>query len=69
MINFIQYRLRLAASDNLNDNVTEVLIRVKDVNDHPPVFDRPVYETQITEEDDRQLPKKILQVILLSQYI
>jgi len=59
----------LAASDNLNDNVTEVLIRVKDVNDHPPVFDRPVYETQITEEDDRQLPKKILQVILLSQYI
>jgi len=53
----------------VNYNGPEVLIRVKDVNDHPPVFDRPVYETQITEEDDRQLPKKILQVILLSQYI
>jgi len=33
------------------------------VNDNPPVFDRPTYETQITEEDDRNLPKRVLQVI------
>ncbi|XP_015784984.1 neural-cadherin [Tetranychus urticae] len=57
-----EYKLRLAASDNLNENYTQVVIRVKDVNDHPPVFDRPVYETQITEEDNTNLPKKILQV-------
>jgi hypothetical protein len=39
-----------------------VVIHVKDVNDNPPVFDRPTYEAQITEEDDRNLPKRILQV-------
>ena len=27
------------------------------------MFDRPTYETQITEEDDRNLPKRVLQVI------
>ena len=36
------------------------------VNDNPPVFDRPTYETQITEEDDRNLPKRVLQVIVWS---
>ena len=50
------------ASDNLNENYTTVVIHVKDVNDNPPVFDRPTYEAQITEEDDRNLPKRILQV-------
>lgn len=39
-----------------------MVINVKDVNDNPPVFDRPTYETQITEEDDRNLPKRVLQV-------
>ena len=38
------------------------MIHVNDVNDNPPVFDRPTYETQITEEDDRGLPKKVLKV-------
>lgn len=57
-----QYELRLVASDNLNENYTTVVIHVKDVNDNPPVFDRPTYEAQITEEDDRNLPKRILQV-------
>jgi hypothetical protein len=52
----------LVASDNLNENYTTVVIHVKDVNDNPPVFDRPTYEAQITEEDDRNLPKRILQV-------
>ena len=51
------------ASDNLNDNHTYVVVRVRDVNDNPPNFDRPTYETQIIEEDDRLLPKRILQVM------
>ena len=50
------------ASDNLNENYTTVVIHVNDVNDNPPVFDRPTYETQITEEDDRNLPKRVLEV-------
>jgi hypothetical protein len=58
-----QYELRLVASDNLNENYTTIVIHVNDVNDNPPVFDRPTYETQITEEDDRNLPKRVLQVI------
>ena len=28
----------------------------------PPVFDRPSYSTLITEEDDRNLPKRVLKV-------
>ena len=62
-----QYELRLVASDNLNENYTTVVIHVKDVNDNPPVFDRPTYEAQITEEDDRNLPKRILQVSIEKQ--
>jgi hypothetical protein len=53
----------LAASDNLKENYTTVVIHVKDVNDNPPVFERPTYRTQITEEDDRNLPKRVLQVV------
>ena len=51
------------ASDNLNENYTTVVIHVNDVNDNPPVFDRPTYEPQITEEDDRNLPKRVLKVV------
>ncbi|XP_046999043.1 neural-cadherin-like [Schistocerca americana] len=57
-----RYELRLAASDNLKENYTTVVIHVKDVNDNPPAFERPTYRTQITEEDDRNLPKRVLQV-------
>lgn len=53
----------MVASDNLNENFTHVVIHVNDVNDNPPIFDRPTYETQITEEDDRMLPKRVLQVM------
>lgn len=59
----LQYELRLTASDNLKENYTTVVIHVKDVNDNPPVFERPNYRTQITEEDDRTLPKRVLGVI------
>ena len=44
------------------------MIHVNDVNDNPPVFDRPTYETQITEEDDRNLPKRVLQVENTANY-
>ncbi|TGZ48742.1 Uncharacterized protein DBV15_06802 [Temnothorax longispinosus] len=54
-----RYELRLTASDNLKENYTTVVIHVKDVNDNPPVFERPNYRTQITEEDDRTLPKRV----------
>nr|XP_034190810.1 neural-cadherin isoform X1 [Osmia lignaria] len=57
-----RYELRLTASDNLKENYTTVVIHVKDVNDNPPVFERPNYWTQITEEDDRTLPKRVLVV-------
>lgn len=39
-----------------------VNVKVMDMNDNPPVFERPTYRTQIMEEDDRNLPKRILQV-------
>ncbi|XP_043276745.1 neural-cadherin isoform X3 [Venturia canescens] len=58
-----RYELKLTASDNLKENFTIVVIHVKDVNDNPPVFERPTYRAQITEEDDRNLPKRILQVL------
>lgn len=57
-----QYELRLEATRNRKNNYTTVVINVRDVNDNPPVFDRQTYRTQITEEDDRNLPKRILQV-------
>ena len=41
---------------------------MNDVNDNPPVFDRPTYETQITEEDDRNLPERVLQVPMNTNY-
>uniref|UniRef100_A0A182HXX6 Cadherin domain-containing protein n=1 Tax=Anopheles arabiensis TaxID=7173 RepID=A0A182HXX6_ANOAR len=35
---------------------TTVLINVRDVNDNPLAFEKSLYRTQITEEDDRGLP-------------
>ncbi|XP_069195670.1 putative neural-cadherin 2 [Procambarus clarkii] len=40
-----------------------VVVRVVDQNDHAPVFPRALHETQITEEDDRHLPKTILTLL------
>ena len=50
------------ASDNFKENYTTVLINVRDVNDNPPVFEKSSYSTQITEEDNRALPKRVLRV-------
>nr|CAD7572875.1 unnamed protein product [Timema californicum] len=57
-----KYELRLVASVDMKENHTTVVVHVKDVNDNPPLFERPTYRTQITEEDDRNLPKRVLQV-------
>ncbi|KAG8330090.1 beta-catenin binding [Homalodisca vitripennis] len=57
------YELRLAASYNSTISFTTVEVLVRDVNDNPPVFERPAYKTQITEEDDRNLPKRVLKVV------
>jgi hypothetical protein len=38
------------------------VINVKDVNDNSPIFEKTAYRAQITEEDDRALPKRVLQV-------
>uniref|UniRef100_A0A182VGY6 Cadherin domain-containing protein n=1 Tax=Anopheles merus TaxID=30066 RepID=A0A182VGY6_ANOME len=57
-----KYELRLTASDNFKENYTTVLINVLDVNDNSPVFEKSSYRTQITEEDDRGLPKRVLRV-------
>nr|CAD7453923.1 unnamed protein product [Timema tahoe] len=57
-----KYELRLVASVDMKENHTTVVIHVKDLNDNPPLFERPTYRTQITEEDDRNLPKRVLQV-------
>ncbi|KAK8392619.1 hypothetical protein O3P69_014799 [Scylla paramamosain] len=39
-----------------------VLVQVGDRNEHAPYFPRALHETQITEEDDRHLPKTVLTV-------
>lgn len=57
-----QYELRVTASDNFKENYTTVVINVKDVNDNSPIFEKTSYRTQITEEDDRALPKRVLKV-------
>uniref|UniRef100_A0A182UJ36 Cadherin domain-containing protein n=1 Tax=Anopheles melas TaxID=34690 RepID=A0A182UJ36_9DIPT len=56
-----KYELRLTVKNNFKENYTTVLINVRDVNDNPPVFEKSSYRTQITEEDDRGLPKRVLQ--------
>ena len=38
------------------------IIETQTIIVHPPVFDRATYETQITEEDDRNLPRRVLKV-------
>ncbi|XP_054282160.1 neural-cadherin-like [Macrosteles quadrilineatus] len=58
-----QYDLRIVASHNTSASFTSVAVKVRDSNDNPPVFERPAYKTQITEEDDRNLPKRVLKVV------
>ena len=43
-----------------------MVVKVEDQNDHAPVFLRALHETQITEEDNRHLPKVILKVSVIT---
>ncbi|XP_069191341.1 LOW QUALITY PROTEIN: putative neural-cadherin 2 [Procambarus clarkii] len=58
-----QYELVVMGEAGEERAYARVMVQVDDVNDLAPTFSRPVFETQITEEDDRHLPKAILQVI------
>ncbi|CAG0882382.1 unnamed protein product, partial [Cyprideis torosa] len=55
-----RYDLELTASDSRNENTTRVIINIKDLNDRPPVFDRILYEAQITEETETDEPFHVL---------
>jgi hypothetical protein len=57
-----QYELRITASDSFKENYTTVVINIRDINDNSPIFEKTSYRTQITEEDDRALPKRVLKV-------
>ncbi|XP_017771131.1 PREDICTED: neural-cadherin [Nicrophorus vespilloides] len=57
-----RYEVTLVASDSLNENSTRVVIHVKDVNDHPPVFKQSLYAATINEELDGIYPFKLMQV-------
>lgn len=60
--NVLQYSLELSVTDGESISYATLVVRVLDVNDNPPVFEKSSYRTQVTEEDDRNLPKRILQV-------
>nr|CAD7261698.1 unnamed protein product [Timema shepardi] len=45
-----KYELKLTASNKLKETTTTVVVHVKDLNDNPPLFERPTYRTQITED-------------------
>lgn len=65
----LQYNLTLTASDTYHENKTFVYIKIKDINDLPPKFEQASYDTTIPEEDNRGLPKKILQVFSVWFYL
>lgn len=59
---YFQYELGYTAYTNRKQANTTIYITVRDINDNPPTFERPTYRAQITEEDDRLLPRRILKV-------
>lgn len=65
----LQYELVYSATVRQDQSVTHVVIVVKDVNDNPPMFQKAVYTAEITEEDGRNLPRRILQVTFLDNMI
>lgn len=54
----------LAASDNFQDSKTTVVIHINDKNDMLPVFNTPMYATEIEEELVGAYPHHLLQVRL-----
>ncbi|XP_050530665.1 neural-cadherin isoform X3 [Daktulosphaira vitifoliae] len=57
-----RYELILAASDNYQDSKTTVVIHINDKNDMPPVFNSPLYATEMQEELVGKYPHHLLQV-------
>ncbi|XP_068236938.1 neural-cadherin-like [Palaemon carinicauda] len=57
-----KYNLNVKAFDGRHEASAYVFIYVTDVNDNAPVFDRSIYHAMVIEEEDRELPKMILQV-------
>ena len=51
----------MVALDGVNEQETSVILKIKDVNDLPPVFDQPKFESTIFEETVHKT-KSILQV-------
>lgn len=66
--NLLKYNLTLAAHDTYYEGRTTVRIRVKDINDLAPMFERNSYSTTIFEEEKYGLPKRILQVCYLFSF-
>ncbi|XP_063876237.1 putative neural-cadherin 2 isoform X2 [Scylla paramamosain] len=58
-----QHELVVEALVGAARSVARVAVKVDDQNDHAPVFLRALHETQITEEDNRHLPKVILKQV------
>ncbi|XP_071515917.1 putative neural-cadherin 2 isoform X1 [Panulirus ornatus] len=58
-----QYDLVVEAQAGEARSEARVVVKVVDQNDHAPSFLRSLHETQITEEDDRHLPKVILKQV------
>lgn len=58
----LQHELVVVATAGSGVSEARVVVHVMDDNDHLPAFPRTTHETQITEEDDRHLPKTILTV-------
>ncbi|XP_045130155.1 putative neural-cadherin 2 isoform X1 [Portunus trituberculatus] len=58
-----QYELLVEALAGEARGEARVVVKVEDQNDHAPVFLRALHETQITEEDNRHLPKVILKQV------
>jgi hypothetical protein len=51
----------VVALDGVNEQETMAIIKIRDVNDLPPVFDKPKFETTIFEETVHKT-ESILQV-------
>ena len=62
ILQFFQHVLRVEARVGEFTSIADVVVDVKDANDFRPQFSRSLHETQITEADDRDLPKTILKV-------
>jgi len=54
--------LEMVASDGKYNATASVRIFIEDVNDNAPVFEQPLYEVTVDEEE-RDLPKEFLRVI------